>query len=194
MAEPAAQYPAAPGDIRLVPAPDAGANVSADIVELIMADHRRIGRLCNAMYDIARHGGQSGPDWMLGHAWQRLADLLVAHIQAEEETCYSSVSGAGPRATARIRDSIADHDAIRQIIGEASLHPVGSAPWWHAVRTVMAVSAEHHEREERDVLPGYVLGLGMSRRKELGRQWCAFMASWKRDVTLRPVPRQPLAI
>ena len=31
----------------------------------------------------------------------------------------------------------------------------------------------------------------MSRRKELGRQWCAFMAAWKRDVTLRPVPRLP---
>ena len=97
---------------------------------------------------------------MLGHVWQRLADLLLAHTQAEEETCYSSVSGAGPQATGRMRDSIADHDDIRQIIGEASLLPVGSAPWWHAVRTVMAVSAEHHEREERDVLPGYVLGMG----------------------------------
>jgi hypothetical protein len=194
MAEPARDYSGAPGDIRLAPAPDAGVNVSADIVELIMADHRRIGRLCSAVYDMAGHGGQPGPDWMLGHAWQRLADLLVAHIQAEEETCYSSASGAGPRATARIRASIADHDAIREIIGEASLHPVGSAPWWRAVRTVMAVSAEHHEREERDVLPGYVLGLGMSRRKELGRQWCAFMAAWKRDVTLRPVPPQPLAV
>jgi hypothetical protein len=196
MAEPARQYPAVPGDIRLAPAPapDAGANVSADIVELIMADHRRIGRLCSAVYDMARHGGQSGPDWALGHAWQRLADLLVAHIQAEEETCYSPVSGPGPRATGRIRDSIADHDAIRKVIDEASLHPVGSASWWHAVRTVMALSAEHHEREERDVLPGYVLGLEMSRRKELGRQWCAFMAAWKRDVTLRPVPRQSLAV
>lgn len=193
MAEPARGYLAAPGDIRLAPDGDAdpGANVSADIVELIMADHRRIGRLCSAVYDMARHGGQSGPDWMLGHAWQRLADLLVAHVQAEEETCYSSASGAGPRATGRIRASIADHDAIRETIGEASLHPVGSAPWWHAVRTVMAVSAEHHEREERDVLPSYVLGMGMSRRKELGRQWCAFMAAWKRDVMLRPVPRQP---
>jgi hypothetical protein len=190
MAEPAREYLAAPGDMRLAPDADAdtGANVSADIVELIMADHRRIGRLCSAVYDMARHGGQSGPDWMLGHAWQRLADLLVAHVQAEEETCYSSASGAGPRATGRIRASIADYDAIRETIGEASLHLVGSASWWHAVRTVMAVSAEHHERE---VLPSYVLGMGMSQRKELGRQWCAFMAAWKRDVMLRPVPRRP---
>ena len=187
----ARQYPSGSSDIRLASVPDAGANVSANIVELIRADHRRIGRLCSAVYDMARHGGQSGPDWMLGHAWQRLADLLVAHTRAEEATCYSSVSGAGPRATGRIRDSIADHDDIRKIIGEASSLPVGSAPWWHAVRTVMAMSADHHEREERDVLPGYVLGLGLSRRKELGRQWCAFMAAWKRDTTLRPVPRLP---
>ena len=53
---------------------------------------------------------------MLGHVWQRLAGLLVAHTQAEEQTCYA-----------------------------------------------------------------YVASLGLSRRKELGRQWCAFMATWPFD-------------
>lgn len=156
--------------------------MSADIAELIMADHRRIGRLCRAVYDTARPGGQSGPDWMLGHVWQRLADLLVAHTQAEEETCYASlVSAAGPQLTGRMRDPIADHEDIRALIGEASAHPVGSVPWWHAVRTVIEVSTEHHEREERDILPACVLGLGLSRRKELGRQWYASMAAWRRN-------------
>jgi hypothetical protein len=182
MIEPARQYPAASGEIHLDPVPGAGVNVSADIAELIMADHRRIGRLCRTVYDTARHGGQSGPDWMLGHVWQRLADLLVAHTQAEEETCYASlVSAAGPQLTGRMRDPIADHEDIRALIGEASVHTVGSVPWWHAVLTVIEVSTEHHEREERDILPACVLGLGLNRRKELGRQWYAYMAAWRRD-------------
>jgi len=61
--------------------------------------------------------------------------------------------GTGARATERMRDSTADHDDIRAIIGEAAVQPVGSAPCWRTVRTVMAVSAEHLEHEERVVLP-----------------------------------------
>jgi hypothetical protein len=183
MTAPAPQYPGAPDELRrYTRIRNAEANLSPDIVELIMADHRRIRRLCGAVYDAARPGGQPGPDWMLGHVWQRLADLLVAHTQAEEETCYASIPGAKPQATGRMRDPVADHEDIRKIIGEASLHPVGSPPWWHAVSTVIEMSTEHHEREERDILPRYVKGLGLSRRKELGRQWCAFMAAWKGDA------------
>jgi hypothetical protein len=62
---------------------------------LILADHRRIGRLCHALYDTARYDDTPRPDWMLGHVWQRLADLLVVHTQAEEETCYLSLLGTG---------------------------------------------------------------------------------------------------
>lgn len=90
---------------------------------------------------------------MLGHVWPRLADLLVAHTQAEQETWYLPLVGTGASAPERIRDSIADHDEIRGIIGEAAVQPVGSAPWWRMVRAVMTVSAEHLEHEERDVLP-----------------------------------------
>jgi Hemerythrin HHE cation binding domain len=157
----------------------------ADIIELILADHRRIGRLRHALYDTARHDGGPRPDWMPGHMWQRLADLLVAHTRAEEETCYLPRFGTGPQVAERIRDSIADHDEIRGIIGEAAVLPAGSAPWWRTVRTVLAVSAEHLEHEERDVLPVWLRGLSMSRRRELGRQWCAFMAAWRPEVPAR---------
>ncbi len=75
----------------------------ADIVELITADHRRIERLGRTLYDTARYDSQPRPDWMPGHVWERLADLLIAHTQAEEQTCYASASwcrGAGGRAGA----------------------------------------------------------------------------------------------
>ena len=38
-------------------------------------------------------------------------------------------------------------------------------------------------REERDILPRYVASLDLSLRKELGRRWSAFMATWKRDAS-----------
>ena len=182
MTAPAPRYPGASGEIRrYVPARDAEANLSADIVELIKADHRRIRRLCAAVYDTGRQRGQSDPDWMLGHVWQRLADLLVAHTQAEEQTCYAYVPGPDPHTIWPMQDPLVVHEDIRKLIGEAAKNPVGSAPWWHAVSTVIELSTEHHEREERDILPRYVARLGLSRRKELGRQWCAFMASWPFD-------------
>jgi hypothetical protein len=71
---------------------------------------------------------------MPGHIWQRLADLLVAHTRAEEETWYLPLFGTGPQVADRIRDSIADHDEIRGIIGEAAVQPAGSAAWWRTVR------------------------------------------------------------
>jgi hemerythrin HHE cation binding domain-containing protein len=180
MTGPAPRYPGPSGGIRrYVPARDAEASLAADIVELIRADHRRIRRLCSAVYDTARQAGQPGPEWMLGHVWQRLAGLLVAHTQAEEQTCYACVPGA--RATEWTRDPVADHEDIRKFVGEAARYPVGSAPWWHAVSTVIEASTEHHEREEREILPRYVASLSLSRRKELGRQWCAFMAAWPFD-------------
>ena len=186
---PARQHPGASDATRHVLIPGAGAIRQADIIELILADHRRIRRLCDALYDVARYDGGPRPDWMLGPMWQRLADLLVAHTQAEEETCYLPLFGTGAQATERMRDSIADHDEIRGIISEAAAQPVGSAPWWRTVRTAMVVSAEHLEHEERDVLPECLPGLSMSRRKELGRQWCAFMAAWRPDATVAP-PRR----
>jgi Hemerythrin HHE cation binding domain len=158
-----------------------------DIIELIMADHRRIGRLRGTLYDTTRHDGDHRPDWMLGHVWPRLADLLVAHTHAEEEICYLPLLGCGPQAAGRMRDSVAEHDDIRRVISDASLLLVGSAPWWRAVSIVLAVSAEHLEREERDILPDCLSGLTMRRRKELGRQWCAFIAAWRGP----PCPSQP---
>jgi hypothetical protein len=164
----------ASSETRYIPVPDAGVSWSTDIIELIMADHRRIGRLRDALYDTARYRGDPGPDRTIGHVWQRLADLLVAHTQAAEKICYLPMFRTAAQVTGQMRDSVADHDDIRRLIGKAAMRPVRSAPWWHAVSNVLAVSAEYLEREERGVLPGCLLGLSMSQRKESGRQWCAF--------------------
>jgi AcrR family transcriptional regulator len=150
-----------------------------------MADHRRIRRLREALYDALRFGGESDPESVLAHVWQRLASLLEVHARAEEEICFLPMSGSGPAAAARIRDAVCDHDDIREAISEASLQRVGSAPWWRAVRAALGVSAEHLEREERDVLA--CCGLTESQRFGLGREWAGFVAALRQDVNPRAI-------
>lgn len=155
----------------------------ADIVELIMANHRRIRRLHEVLDDAVRRGGDSGSSSMLADTWQRLTELLEAHSRAEEEICYLPMFGATGRAAQQRRAAIDEHDEIREATREAALQPVGSALWWGAVRSVVAVSAEHLDREEREMLEGWLPQLTMSRRRELGHQWLAFIAAYRLDET-----------
>lgn len=153
----------------------------ADIIELIMADHRRIRRLSQALEDAARY--RDGPDWVLTAAWQQLATLLEVHTLAEEEICYLPMFGSGPRGTERMQDARACNADIREAICEASLRCAGSPPWWRAVRATLAAAAEHLDREQHIARSGWVLRLTASRRRELGRQWSALTAAWRQDCS-----------
>jgi hemerythrin HHE cation binding domain-containing protein len=155
----------------------------ADICELVMADHRRIRRLSAALDDTARWDGGSGS--MLAHAWLRLAGLLEAHAAAEEEICYLPMARYRADAAENRRAAIADHDDIREAIREASLHQPGSGPWRRAVRAALAMSADHLDREEHGLLAESLDGLTMVQRRELGRQWRAFVAAWRLDAASR---------
>jgi hypothetical protein len=154
----------------------------ADVIELILADHRRIRRLCEALEDAARWSGETGRDWMLADIWQRLASLLEAHARAEEEVCYLPMVWCDPGTASSRRASIADHDEIREAISEAFLQHTGSRLWYGAVRAVLETTAEHLDLEERTLLTDCLPRLTMSRRRELGRQWSAFIAAWKLDA------------
>jgi Hemerythrin HHE cation binding domain len=151
----------------------------ADVVELIMADHRRIRRLREALDDAVRRDVASGSAWTLGHVWERFTDLLEAHTRAEEEICYLLMYDSTPDPAKWRRAAVADHDDIREALGEAALQPAGSAPWWAAARAVLAINAGHLDREERDILDCWLPRLTMSRRHELGHQWQAFVSAWR---------------
>jgi Hemerythrin HHE cation binding domain len=176
VATPTQQHRRPSGDARIVPSPRAGQAV--DVIELITADHRRICRLRNALCDAVPYSDDHSCGWVLAPLWQRTADLLEVHCRAEEEICYLSMFGSGPQAAERRRQAIADHDDILEAVGEASLHCVGSALWWRAVKVALTVGAEHVDREERGVLADWQLRSPMNRRRELGRQWSAFIAAW----------------
>jgi hypothetical protein len=173
-----------PDEARFALVPSTG--FTGDIIELVMADHRRIRRLCAALQDAARHPGDPDPGWTPVHLWQRLADLLIAHFEAEEEICHLSMVRFVTRAAQRLRETVADHDDIRGAVEEASLQLAGSTPWWRTVRAAVAASVEHLDREESDVLADCLPRLTWSQRMMLGHQWSAFIAARTQDSVHQP--------
>jgi hypothetical protein len=156
------------------------------VIELIMADHRRIRRLCQALDDAARWSGGSGPDWAPAYVWQRLANLLEAHARAEEEICYLPMYGQHGQAAERRREAVSDHDDIREAIGEARLRRPGSRLWWVAVSAVPRIAGEHMDREERGPLAASLPRLTVRQRRELGRQYAGFITAWTLDAVTGP--------
>lgn len=167
--------------------PPARPSGQADIADLIMADHRRIRRLRDAVYDAARPAGHSGLDWMPAHVWQRFTGLLITHFEAEEQVCYRPMSevapAAGPKAAGPRREGIADHDDIREAIREASQLRPGSEPWWRTVTATLIASTEHLDREEGGILAASLPRLTSSQRRMLGHQWLVLTASAARNRT-----------
>lgn len=126
-----------PGRILAVPRPDTGdwppAGASqwrpdgkgpqlADIIEVILADDKRIRRLLRALDDSARCGEDPYAGWMLAPVWCRLADLLEMHAEAEEEICYLTLFGQGRTRTPARTTSARTYGK--------RLHAAGSAIWW----------------------------------------------------------------
>jgi Hemerythrin HHE cation binding domain len=75
----------------------------ADIIEVILADHKRIRRMLGALDDAASYGEDPCAGWMLAPVWCRLADLLELHAEAEEEICYLALFGQGRPRPRRCR-------------------------------------------------------------------------------------------
>jgi hypothetical protein len=162
--------------------PASGTGRAADVIDLIMADHRRIRRLRAALSDTVRCASDFGPRWAPDQVWHLLTGLLITHFQAEEEICYLPMFGPGPEAAERRHEAVADHDDIREAIGEASLQRPGSALWWHAVRAALSAVIDHLDREESGVLADCLSRLTMSQRLALGHQWVVFTAASAQDV------------
>jgi hypothetical protein len=178
MANQAPNPPESPDEARVTLMTATGC--TGDIIELVMADHRRIRRLCEAL-DAATQPGDCGSRRIPVQLWQQLADLLVAHFEAEEEICYLPMFQGIPQAARRHRETVADHDDIREAVEEASLRPVGSASWWRAVGAAVAASTDHLDREESDVLAGCLPRLTRDQRLMLGHRWSAFIAARTQD-------------
>jgi len=157
----------------------------ADIIELILADHRRIRRLLDAL---AAAGGREGTGSLGCHpgpVWRRVAELVLLHTEAEQEICYLPLFRDGPCAEAQWRDAIADHDDIRAALQETALLPTGSPAWWRAAAAVLRLTRDHMDAEEHGILRSFARRASPELRHELAQRWVSFAVARTRD-TARP--------
>jgi hypothetical protein len=160
-----------------------------DIIELIMADHRRIRRLQAGLRAAARVCG-SEPSWVLPRTWDGLAEAIEAHLAAQEAICSAAVSVAWPDDPAQPREVAAGGGNIRAAIAAAARQPAGSPGWWRAVNDALRDCSCGLDREERGLLAVLARHADPALRDRLGRQWLAFLAARTRGRAV-PSPRMP---
>lgn len=153
------------------------ASFATELGALIAADHRHILRLFRALDDVARASEPAVARSRLSQVWARLADLLELHSSAEEEICHPLLFGRGERVTAMLDAAAADHDDIRDVVGEAGLSDVGSVRWWRAVTAAHRACTIHFAREEEGLLPEVCSCLEPEASNALARRWTTFRAA-----------------
>src|ERR1700678_3807723 len=109
----------------------------ADIIEVILADHKRIRRMLGALDDAASYGEDPCAGWMLAPVWCRARRPPRAARRGRGGDLLSGPVRAGQAATAQMQDAIAGHDDFREEVREAGLHAAGSALWRRAVASAL---------------------------------------------------------
>jgi len=130
----------------------------ADVVDLVMADHREVERL----FDILKNK----PDQRV-LALPTVTALLIAHSRAEETEVYPAA-----RAEADEQEEVAhsqhEHAEAEQLLERLDAMDPTSADYSGLVQELIDAVKHHVEEEESNVLPGLRDRLPAKRREELG--------------------------
>ncbi|MBV9013527.1 MAG: hemerythrin domain-containing protein [Pseudonocardiales bacterium] len=138
-----------------------------DITQLILDDHETFRREFAALDD-------TGEPEQLREIWEPLAVLLEVHAAAEEAIFYPQLLRRGADAEDETLDAIGDHNDIRDGVREAARHPIGSPPWWDAVRHARVANSRHMAEEEDDALSDFRRNTPLGVRVDLGHQFLKF--------------------
>ncbi|GLZ40207.1 hemerythrin domain-containing protein [Actinokineospora sp. NBRC 105648] len=137
--------------------------MSADVIELILADHRRFEDLFRLLRD-----SSNDRDQVLGE----LAGLLVAHAEAEESEVYPAL-----RRFKGIDDHEVEHGAEEHAEGHVALLAVleagaaGSEQWDEKLEDLVKAVNHHVDEEERTILDDARRNVPDERRAELGERF-----------------------
>jgi anti-anti-sigma regulatory factor len=187
---PAPDRPPAPGaspDGSSMSSPGLQAAVAVtDVTNLITDDQvqirallARISQLTGSCRDAPGGPAPGADDGLLSRTWAALARLLTAHLDAEQEICYLTMTAARP-PSALLQAWAAGHFDIREALAETRLSAAGSARWLRAVSDASAAVIRHIQAEDHYLLP--VLGQAPPEtRGLLGRQWAALTLARLQD-------------
>lgn len=151
-----------------------------DIVELIYAEHARIGMLIGKLDSaLAADGAGSEPALI----WETLAGVLRSHMDAAAEIIYRSRAGAGPDVAPAAGQAPEIDADVCEAVAEAGLFFAGSPMWQLAVHAACGAAASHVACLESGLLTQYQLHTSPEARRSLGRQWIGFMTARALDAS-----------
>jgi len=147
--------------------------MSADVVDLIMQDHREVERLFDEL--------QNHPEKRVGLV-PVLTTLLSAHSRAEESAVYPAAASEADEAD-DVAHSQEEHVEADQLLAKLAATDPESADFEKVLRNLVDAVTHHVEEEETKVLPGMRANLSDKRRQELGE---AFATSRKEHLGDQP--------
>ncbi|MGI8701958.1 MAG: hemerythrin domain-containing protein [Nocardioidaceae bacterium] len=147
-----------------------------DITQVILDDHEEQRRMFARLDDVDRSDTET-----LGALWTRLSTMLEVHAQAEEELFYPELLKLGERLhddteVDETKDAIGDHNDIRDGVGAANEHAVGSEEWWAGVSAAREANDEHMGEEEHEGLADFRQHVALDVRNSIGVAFVAFEA------------------
>jgi hemerythrin superfamily protein len=148
----------------------AGTVDSHDVVELILADHREFERLFRSLRN--REEDRTA-------RLRELADLLVAHAEAEEREVYPALRQKAPEEEEEIEHSVEEHaEGHEALLGLLRLDDVQSDGWEEALEELVETVTHHLDEEERDVLNAARENVPHDTRNQLGEAFMRVRREW----------------
>ncbi len=145
----------------------------ADVVDLIMADHREVERLFDVL--------QNEPD-KRALTLPELSALFVAHSRAEEAEVYPVARGEAGE-TDEVAHSQGEHAQAEELLAQLKATDPHDPSFETKLNDFVEAVQHHVDEEESEVLPGLRDRLDDARREELGK---AFAASREQHIGEQP--------
>jgi hemerythrin superfamily protein len=133
----------------------------ADIVELVLQDHRAVERLFDKLTAASGAEEQAA-------LYAEVKKMLEAHAGAEEKVLYPRVRADVPDGGDEAKDAVEEHDQIRGSLKEVDEHEAGTELFTLAVAQLVATTKHHVGVEETDLLPDFRNNSEAAEREELG--------------------------
>lgn len=143
-----------------------------DITQHILDDHEELRRGFAEVDQAVNTQEQE-------QTWEYLAALLEVHAAAEEQVFYPALLDEGTKGGEETKDSIKDHNEIRDAVHRASSAQTGSEPWCKAIQDARDKNSRHMAEEERGALADFRRHAPQELRERLGEQWAQFKREHK---------------
>lgn len=149
-----------------------------DIADIILDQHNEQRKLFSLVQQIDADDHDS-----LIAVWKRLRVLLEAHAEGEERFFYPSLLKEGSGAADadgpddETRDTIEDHNKIRDAAAAVDTKEVGSDAWFKAVADADVENSNHMAEEERQALVDFRNSAPLDQRHALGVKFLAFVSA-----------------